>query len=580
MGDGSARQSRAAVPTSSVTCWKTWLGGDSAATSVATRRRAACSSASSRCDGLADGKCPRRLRTLGRYRGEEQRGERAGRDEELRGKQAVGDRVADERPVLCAVFQTVIEQTTRIAIAAPRGPSRAPPRAAPGRRRTARQAAAPAPPAPPARRTQPPPSTRSRRRIPAQPVVAQVSRAGATTSTPAASPKVHVRKTRPRSSVPITSPRRSDVGPNAALTSAATTAQTTSANTSNVRASSPAPARQPPQQQRGDHQGERVADRLAQDGSQRRREIREQQIADHDARPQADAVQEEHGETEPGRRPHGRNGTIEIGELEAQPPGQVVRTGDQRDRAHVQRDAAVPGAAQAVDPPSKRRPARVSVADETRVHGHRGSLEPQEGPRTDSAERRVPNGWRNGRIRPRLDSSRCPGGLPHPMPRCPRDECSSQSLAWASSSRPRPRRSRAARVVVGPARPSSSATPGAPNALPLPAAGQRASTLRHGASTPRARDCARGGACRNRQLAGTPRVLAGSAAPLSAPAAGDRRRSRPRFLRGHLAALGLGRDDLGSLHLVRPDARSPAARCRSRIASSRTASPSSTAASG
>jgi extracellular elastinolytic metalloproteinase len=52
-------------------------------------------------------------------------------------------------------------------------------------------------------------------------------------------------------------------------------------------------------------------------------------------------------------------------------------------------------------------------------------------------------------------------------------------------------------------------------------------------------------------LTGTPRLLAGRGAPLSAPASGNRRDVAERYLRGHLAALGLSRTDLGSLQLAR-----------------------------
>ena len=182
-------------------------------------------------------------------------------------------------PCSCAVFQTAIEHTRESPSPRRAGPAAAPPRAAPGRRRTARRAAAPAPPAPPAGEhnpalhERPAGESRSTRGRPGQQSRREYEHARRIAQGPGP-------KTRPRSFVPITSPRRSDVGPNAALTRAATTAQRTSANTSNVRASCAASASQFPQQQRGDHQGERVADRLAHDGSQRRREIREQQIPD------------------------------------------------------------------------------------------------------------------------------------------------------------------------------------------------------------------------------------------------------------------------------------------------------------
>ena len=51
-----------------------------------------------------------------------------------------------------------------------------------------------------------------------------------------------MRKTRPSSSVAITSPSHSDVGPKAALMTAATSAQAMKARTSRTRSSSPRPS--------------------------------------------------------------------------------------------------------------------------------------------------------------------------------------------------------------------------------------------------------------------------------------------------------------------------------------------------
>ena len=148
----------------------------------------------------------------------------------------------------------------------------------------------------------------------------------------------------------------------------------------------PAPVRHSPQQQCGEHQGDRVPDGLARDGAERRREVRKQQVTDHDARPQADAVEEEHRETEARGWPHGRNRAIEICKLEAQPTGQVIRTGDQTDRTRVQPDTAALGAAQRADPPSKRLTALVDVAHESRFMASRGSLELPDRPRRDSRD--------------------------------------------------------------------------------------------------------------------------------------------------------------------------------------------------
>jgi hypothetical protein len=77
--------------------------------------------------------------------------------------------------------------------------------------------------------------------MPFKPDEAHVRSAGARTRTPEASPSVQVRKTRPNSSAAITSPRSSDVGPKAALTTAARNAHATRASTSNTRSSSPRP---------------------------------------------------------------------------------------------------------------------------------------------------------------------------------------------------------------------------------------------------------------------------------------------------------------------------------------------------
>ena len=141
-------------------------------------------------------------------------------------------------PSLCAVFQTVIEQTTRIAVAAPRGPKRSAAHNSTGKTMYGTSRCGGSSASTTSTTSTIAPSTSSRRRMPFKPSVAHVSTAGATTRTPEASPSVHVRNTRPSSSAAITSPRRSAVGPNAALTSAASTAQATRATTSATRARS------------------------------------------------------------------------------------------------------------------------------------------------------------------------------------------------------------------------------------------------------------------------------------------------------------------------------------------------------
>ena len=104
--------------TSSVTCSNTRLGGAPLATSVATRRSAACSPASAR---QLRGRAPLRSAVT------------AASTSEVSAEMAMNSCVASRLSVIesrtngpsfCAVFQTVIEQTTKIAVAAPRGPKR------------------------------------------------------------------------------------------------------------------------------------------------------------------------------------------------------------------------------------------------------------------------------------------------------------------------------------------------------------------------------------------------------------------------------------------------------------------------
>ena len=110
--------------TSSVTCSNTRLGGAPPATRVATLRSAACSSASARWDAsLSASAAAARVRSA----------VTAASTSEVSAAMAMNSCVAsrlsviDSRtngPSFCAVFQTVIEHTTRIAAEAPRGPKR------------------------------------------------------------------------------------------------------------------------------------------------------------------------------------------------------------------------------------------------------------------------------------------------------------------------------------------------------------------------------------------------------------------------------------------------------------------------
>ena len=110
--------------TSSVTCSNTRPGGAPPATSVATRRSAACSSASARwAETLSASAVATRVRSA----------VTAASTSEVSAEMAMNSCVAsrlsviDSRtngPSFCAVFQTVIEHTTRMAAEAPRGPKR------------------------------------------------------------------------------------------------------------------------------------------------------------------------------------------------------------------------------------------------------------------------------------------------------------------------------------------------------------------------------------------------------------------------------------------------------------------------
>jgi hypothetical protein len=79
--------------------------------------------------------------------------------------------------------------------------------------------------------------------------------------------------------------------------------------------------------------------------------------------------------------------------------------------------------------------------------------------------------------------------------------------------------------------------------------GRSGRTPSAGTRSARARLRSRGAVVAVDGLTGTPRLLAGRSAPLSARSRADQRDVAERFLRAHLTALGLGRADLGSLRL-------------------------------
>ena len=110
------------------------------------------------------------------------------------------------------------------------------------------------------------------------------------------------------------------------------------------------PAGQAAQDQGRDHERQRVPHRLAEDGPERCRVIPEPEVADHNARPEPSAIQEQHGKSKSRRRPQGRHRTVEIGKLEADPSRQVIADGNKRNGTPVEHDTAVPGPAQRREP--------------------------------------------------------------------------------------------------------------------------------------------------------------------------------------------------------------------------------------
>ena len=132
----------------------------------------------------------------------------------------------------------------------------------------------------------------------------------------------------------------------------------------------PAP-REAAQQQRRHHERQRVADRLPEHGAERRREVSEEQVADGDAGPEADAVEEQHGEPQSRGRPQRRHGAVEIRELEPDPAGDVVGDGHQRDGQPVPRETLRSHPAQRFDLRTNVAAAFVRTGGERCVHGAR-----------------------------------------------------------------------------------------------------------------------------------------------------------------------------------------------------------------
>ena len=125
-------------------------------------------------------------------------------------------------------------------------------------------------------------------------------------------------------------------------------------------------------QQCGGHQRDGVPERLGQHRPERRRVVAEEQVANHDRGPQADAVEDEHSETEAGRRPQRRHGAVEVGQLETDAPGEVVPERHDGEREHIDHEARAVTAAQGIDETCAQ--GLIADAMENFGLGHRGLL--------------------------------------------------------------------------------------------------------------------------------------------------------------------------------------------------------------
>ena len=152
--------------------------------------------------------------------------------------------------------------------------------------------------------------------------------------------------------------------------SAATSAHATKATTSVTRSSPP----RPPVRRRSSSAATTSATVLpnvcASDRPERRRVVAEEEVADDDRRPQPDSVEEEDGQADSGGRPQRRDRAVEVGELEADAAGEVVRERDDSER----RDVA----------------AGIRSADETYAHGPRAESSRARQPGSTSPVREVP----------------------------------------------------------------------------------------------------------------------------------------------------------------------------------------------
>ena len=287
-------------------------------------------------------------------------------------------------PALWAVFQTVSVETTTSAVDAPRGPKRSAAQMSTGKTtygtsrwegssasstRVVSSAA---------------PSTAFQRENPRSPRVAQVRISGVTTSAPG-----EVREP-PRpphlgvlvrgDDVPEAQRRGSEAGADQRPHRGRRDQREHVAHALEAR---PA-ADQAAQEDRRDDHLERVAQGLAGHRAQRRREVRDQQIADDDAGPQPRPVEHQRRDPHAHRRPQGGHRAVQVGETQPDLCGDVVHARQETDRDAPEQQPSTacgaPGREARVDPD-------VTVAD--RAGGHGGSV-------GHSSSCRTPAGAREG----------------------------------------------------------------------------------------------------------------------------------------------------------------------------------------
>lgn len=85
----------------------------------------------------------------------------------------------------------------------------------------------------------------------------------------------------------------------------------------------------------GDDDRERVPDGLGEHRAERRREVRDEQVADHDRGPQPCAVEDERGDADADGRPERRDGAVQVRQRQPDARRGVVERRHRRDREEV-----------------------------------------------------------------------------------------------------------------------------------------------------------------------------------------------------------------------------------------------------